>query len=244
MKKILKLTLIMITTIILTTLGANILVLADAGLNATTQGDVQFTLDYSDPEVIIPGEPGIPGEPETGTPPPEIYGPLRIDFVSNFDFGIQDLNDSTGGLFYANTQRWVGDTPNSPLFTQVTDLRGTQEGWRLTLLQPEQFRNLDGFLRGAQLRFQNVSVTNTSGQLPTQSMPAILEPGVLTEVANAASLHGMGTTHVLFGTIENALGDTTPDVQLSVPEYALPAGTEDLIFQTTLLWVLENTPQD
>lgn len=252
---------ILATTIILSGIGAGQLIaLADTDTDtdtATTEGEIIFTIDAGEsipthPDIPDTVDPGAPDGGDSGTD-----GHLRIDHVSDFRFGSHELNLQAGGTFNALPQRWINEETTTAPFIQVTDVRGTQEGWRLEVEQTGgQFRNTDGIvLNGAQLRLSSLRINNTVHDLPNSMIPLPeilpgninLNPGGgAVAIATAGANVGMGTSHITFGTLTTIEGTppvtTAPGVQLVIPPYAISGGTTDLNFTTELTWTLSNTP--
>jgi len=246
---------ILATTIILSGIGVGQLIaLADT---VTTEGEITFTIDAGE---SIPTHPDIPDTVDPGAPEDgeigNVDGLLRIDYVSNFRFGTHDLNLQTGGIFNAHPQMWAEEETATAPFIQVTDIRGTQLGWRLDVAQTGgQFSNNDSImLTGAQLRLSNLRIYNTVHDLPNSTIPLPdiptgiinLDPGgEAVTISTAGANVGMGTSHIVFGTL-TTIGEppvtTAPGVQLVIPPYAISGGTTDLNFTTELTWTLSNTP--
>lgn len=103
----------------------------------TSSGNVQFIAGSGPVDPINPTDPSVPVNPTDpdGKPqPPGGTGPLSIDFASSFYFGQQAVTTKKA---YAHAQviSDVSNTPTStePNYVQITDQRGTFEGWSLTV---------------------------------------------------------------------------------------------------------------
>lgn len=64
-------------------------------------------------------------------------GDLTLDFVSSFDFGNHPI--SKNDEIYSAAAQKTDDGKSIPNFVQVTDLRGTGNGWSLNVQQQSQF---------------------------------------------------------------------------------------------------------
>ncbi len=90
-----------------------------------------------DPENPNPGKPVGPIDPtKPGGPNPGTQGPLSIDFASSLQFGTSKIT-TTDEVYSAYAQEVVSDGVSSfrPQYVQVTDNRGTDAGWKLTVNQ-------------------------------------------------------------------------------------------------------------
>ena len=94
-----------------------------------------------DPEKPVnPVDPTDPDGPNPGT-----NGPLSIDYASSLDFGSikSRIKNET---YYARAQTYLNDDGTAAMlktanYVQVTDNRGNNAGWRLTVKQNGQFKN-------------------------------------------------------------------------------------------------------
>ncbi|MDF9580967.1 WxL domain-containing protein, partial [Bacillus paranthracis] len=92
-------------------------------------------------------------------------GPLSIDYVSNFNFETQKASGNNE-LYYANLDTVKAKDGNRevPNFVQVTDNRGTNAGWKLSVTQNDQFKTADNKeLTGAALTLKNGTPNSASG---------------------------------------------------------------------------------
>lgn len=199
-------------------------------------GDTEITppVDPQNPDPDEPKEPVDPPGPGTG-------GALSIDYGSKLKFGIQKIS-TTDKVYYAAPDEFKDGT-KSPTYVQVTDKRGTLEGWNLSVSQLTQFKTVDGDeLEGAQLTFTKGQVASVVDEkyTPTNVTSELkLTPGESSSVAvNAQSGTGVGTWVYRFG--ENEV-DNKDAVQLSVPGKSVKLAQK---YQTTLVWSLDNTPEN
>ena len=89
-------------------------------------------VDPENPDPEKPVKPIDPTDPEG--PNPGTQGPLSIDYASSFDFGKNRISNKDQVYFAKSTaiSRKSKETPN---FVQISDNRGTNSGWSLTVTQ-------------------------------------------------------------------------------------------------------------
>lgn len=236
------LTLIALSSMLASMVGATTEVVSD--------GQVMFKTDVTrtpaknplDPGDAKPGKPTNPTNP-TGTATNGTTGPLSLDYASSFTFG-EAMISADDAKYYAKPQVFSqddGKTVDRPNFVQVTDKRGTFEGWTLKVKQEKQFSVKDDDtkeLTGAQLKFLNGNVTSTIDQqyAPTGQKEITLVPGSA-EVAPlaAAKDQGMGTWIYRFGDEQTM----AKSIELAVPGTSPKMAKE---YVTELTWTLESTP--
>lgn len=193
-----------------------------------------------------PIDPVLPIDPIDPTKPidPGTNGPLSLDYASSLNFGKQKIV-STDEEYFSKAQV-VKDTDGKnerevPLYAQVTDNRGTEKGWSLSVKQNGQFKAGEKELNGAKIEFLKGQVATVSESL----VPSIVKEsfdltadgnGAVTEVMAAADGEGAGTFVYRFG------NDTTKaeSVKLSVPGKTVKI--KDVAYQTSLTWTLNDVP--
>ncbi|AYJ46806.1 WxL domain-containing protein [Enterococcus casseliflavus] len=204
-------------------------------------------LDDSSVPPVDPLDPEVEVDPENKPDLPENQGLLSIDFVSQYNFGIQAISahDQT---YYAQPQRLlnedgtVNETEERPNYVQISDRRSETErnGWELAVTQKEQFKGENNqVLNGASLSLSNQQViTAQGGTAPgLQSVPCELVPGNRRTLLKAQGNEGTGTWIYRFGDSETA-GES---VILNVPKGATPEATT---YSTTLVWELSAVPDN
>ena len=215
-----------------------------------SDGKVTFKVDQSktapknplDPNDAKPGTPLDPNNP-SGKPATGTSGPLSLDFASSLSFG-EALISTDDAKYYAKPQAFTqadGQTVDRPNFIQITDKRGTFEGWTLKVKQEKQFAIKDDAskeLIGAQLKFLNANlISSTEKQYaPTSQASFELIPGSA-QIApvTAAKDQGMGTWVYRFGDEQQM----AKSIELSVPGETPKMAKE---YVTSLTWSLESTP--
>lgn len=213
-----------------------------AGGQINSKGTINFLentgkVDPTDPLNPDPENPVQPkdlDEHEEGT-----AGPLSIDYVSNIRFGEQKTSGKDE-VYYAALDKLVdskGNEVERPNFIQVTDKRGSNAGWHLTVTQNEQFKNGKESLKGAVLKLDNGTMSSADGgESPSASQGIALNPGMASDVANAKENQGTGTWADRFGKDEAA---GKKSISLSVPGKTKKVKGE---YKTTLTWTLTDSP--
>ena len=216
--------------------------------------DPTAPVDPENPDPENPVEPVDPSNPG-GKPEPGTQGPLSIDFASTFDFGLNKISNKNE-TYYARAQHFNNNHQDTPNYVQVTDNRGTNSGWKLSVKQEGQLTattdTLNKTLTGAQITLNNPTVaSNVEGVVaPTPAETVSLNPdGSEVLVMTAADGSGAGTWADYWGKVatvqeEDEQGikqevNVTKDVTLSVPG----STPKDAVkYQTTLTWVLTDVP--
>lgn len=198
---------------------------------------------------LDPLEPEIEVDPENKPILPENQGLFSIDFVSQFNFGMQSISVKDRN-YYALPQRLldedgtVNETEERPNYVQITDNRknGDRSGWSLSAtLDEEGFTNENNEnLRGAQINLENqeliTSSANENSEKPGIVSPDVtLRPGVKQTLLEANSNEGRGTWIYRFGDRETA----GRSVSLDVPKKSNPSAEK---YQTTIKWELSTVP--
>lgn len=242
-------------------LGASVLggaqALAEEGTlpaERETEAQVKFVEDDSQTDPVDPTDPDTddPTDPVDPTDPddpvdPGTGGPLSLDFASVLDFGEQKISTKTE-TYYAAPQYFRGEdgqadlTNPKPLYAQVTDKRGAQKGWTLSVKQNGQFVSNTNKtpLTGAEITFTSgEAVSNSDATLGTVQKEFSLSPdgtGAAENVVAAAEGEGFGTWVYRFG--ESAEGDYQA-VSLNVPGSTVK---EKDTYTTSLTWTLNDVP--
>ncbi|QPS72043.1 WxL domain-containing protein [Lactococcus garvieae] len=227
-----------------------------------TSGEIGFTPGKEITPPVNPG-PNNPGSavtpiwPDGKTPSPGTPGPLSIDYVSSFDFGINNIS-TQDRTYYAKSQRYINSNLETPNYIQVTDNRGTTAGWTLKVIEKAQFRqeNVSAkhrVLEGAMISLKNPeAVSANEDAAPKIQEINNLVPGKETVVATAEKGAGVGTWTIRWGSKlvkQNALNkegnvvkeNFNTDVQLYVPGKTIKDAAS---YTTQLKWILSELPQN
>lgn len=218
------------------TLGATVPTVAyaaDSTASVVFQPNTKPT-DPVDPE--DPDNPFTPDLPATGE-----NGPLSIDYVSNFDFGTQNITtkDATYSAALTQGKDSTGATVEKPNFVQITDNTGESLGWSLNVTQLAQLANGANELKGAKISLSNLEAVSNSASnaiAPTVAGTFDLTPGTASKVTTADANQGEGTWVTRFGADATAGADA---VKLSVPGASVKKAAT---YTSTLQWTLTQTP--
>jgi hypothetical protein len=187
-----------------------------------------------DPE--NPDNPFTPDKPATGE-----NGPLSIDYVSDFNFGTQDITtkDATYSAALTSGKDSSGAPVTKPNYVQITDNTGSSLGWSLNVKQVAQLASGANALQGAQISLANLeAVTNSASNAvaPTVAGGINLIPGTVAKVTTADANQGEGTWVTRFG---KDATEGASAVSLSVPGASVKKAAT---YTSTLQWTLSSTP--
>lgn len=197
---------------------------SNATIKFTEPDDAPPVIDPTDP--TDPYEPG-PGDPED--PPTGNTGPLTLDYVSSLDFGEHAISSS---------EEIYQSTILRP-FIQVTDRRGTGDGWRVVAKMSEF--NDGATLPGAVVTLNNgTAISPTIAEESERPIPAssvvLNAGGDAAPVVTAQEDAGFGSWITRwFPSEESELND---HVTLQIPAGAATIGTHS----ATITWTLHDAP--
>lgn len=227
-------------------LSTHSLLIVTAGLLVTTtvsadpvthqwnsKGSVAFSENNTDsPDIINPEVPDEKGP--NGTP-----GALKIDYVSDLDFGSHQLS-TANKTYYAKPDSTAFTKPVAP-FIEMHDLRGIGAGnnTELSVTQVAQFKNGTNELTGAALSFSLGKGLNAAGGTykPSSVETFTLKPGVSQPVMTTNGTVGQFLTS--YGTATDYKGTTEGGpISLSIPSGSAVKGS----YTATLQWDLSTAP--
>ncbi|WP_213422590.1 WxL domain-containing protein [Bhargavaea massiliensis] len=163
-----------------------------------------------------------PSNPTTGD-----VGALTLDQVPFLHFGTQYVSD-TSATYYAESLR---------PFIQVTDRRGTAQGWSVTANLEAFKSNGKDTLPGAVLKLYNGKASPTQSGLPSINMsstPIELRAGAeAANVVQASQGQGIGTWTASW--LPSGDSDLNDNVTLEVPGGEASPGTHTAIITWTLV---------
>ncbi|WP_409022204.1 WxL domain-containing protein [Dellaglioa sp. P0083] len=243
-----KTTKIVTSAIILSTLGLAAAPAVHAA-DYTSTGKVGFMentdpttpVDPTDPtNPVGPTDPTDPDNPNPGTP-----GPLSIDYVSNFDFGSKNKVSGDDTTYYAAPVKLAdkdGKEVTRANYLQVTDKRGSNAGWKLSVKQGAQFNDGKTDLDGAQLNMgtQTLNSKNIGGTTDPAIANATITTSIGADVAvlDAGKDQGMGTWTDSFGVYD---ADATKDTASKAVSLKVPGNSAKTVgssYTTDLTWTL------
>lgn len=228
------------------TLATASVLAVDGGIYGSN-GRIQFTpnTDPTNPvDPIDPTEPIDPIDPiDPEGPNPGTNGPLSIDFASSLDFGIQKIT-STTETYKAASQKFkdkTGAEQEGPNFVQVTDNRGTEAGWTLTVKQDEQFTSTtDKVLTGAAVTLNNGEISTASDSAVPEVIATITlkTDGTAHKVMAAGEAQGAGTYLTRWGSdVATAKTSISLEVPGSTTKYAE-------VYSASFTWALTDVPNN
>ncbi len=193
---------------------------------------------------VDPTNPDSNFTPDNPNKPSNQKGPLSIDFVSVFNFGVQDIttNDKTyNAALVTGKNKSDTDSVDKPNYVQVTDNTGESLGWKLSVKQLDQLKNNSDELKGAQIKLSNLeAITSSSSNAikPTTNSNVILVPGNAVPITTAEKGQGEGTWVTRFGSTAEQGKES---VQLFVPG----ASVKKIgAYTASLEWSLNKTPDN
>ncbi|MCD5003502.1 WxL domain-containing protein [Enterococcus saccharolyticus] len=226
-----------------------------------SNGVVEFVpnLDSTDPvnpENPDPEKPVKPIDPtDSDGPNPGTQGPLSIDYASSLDFGKNRISNKDQ-VYFARAQSYQGDQEDTPNFVQVSDNRGTNSGWTLSVTQEAQLTSttptLNNVLTGAKMTLSNSAISSNVQHItaPEAKNSIELVPGLASIVTFAKADTGAGTWATYWGHVEKVEevdenGDTRQVNVTKAIQLAVPGSTpKDAVkYQTKLVWTLTDIPE-
>lgn len=228
-----------------------------------SNGVIEFTPSQDPTDPVDPTDPTDPVQPIDPTDPekpvePGTNGPLSIDFASSLDFGKQKIT-SEDKVYQASAQPYqklgedgkpTGDILYGPDYVQVTDNRGTEAGWSLTVAQEKQFTGTANHeLTGAAITLKgaNIQTASESAKPTPNASDLTLVPGEVSPVMSAQAGQGAGTYLNDWGTkddlsvVQEDGKDVTKtnNIQLAVPGATTKYAEK---YSTKLVWTLTDVP--
>ncbi|OTP19983.1 WxL domain-containing protein [Enterococcus mundtii] len=236
MKKI-----VMMGTVLMgTVLGGEIVRAVDyeSATKATSNGQIVVLENDDNNHIPDPEDPDKPVEPEVPVNPNP--GQLKINYVSDFDFGNQkntsqavSINAELDTLFDAN-----GEELHRVPFIATEDLRGTERtGWELRVSQPTNFMDSNGNeLAGATISLNNLHYTNEINT-PTVTNGELVINQEEQTIVRADKTQGMGAWSLALGKANNE--GKTDGVTLNIPANTTKNNTT---YKTSIVWELIAEP--
>ncbi|MFD2829937.1 WxL domain-containing protein [Corticicoccus populi] len=205
---------------------------------ADSNATVEFTAPTDSVDPVDPEDPSQPGDvdEDDGNITGET-GPFTLDYVSHIDFGSHEISPSSQ-VYNSTTER---------PYIQVSDRRGTGEGWNVTASASTFNDGSDPSLPGSVISFADgdaISASTTDGPTVNGSID-LATGGDAVQVASAearesgAALNtaeGLGTWVVRW--LSEDTTDTNEKVSLNVPEASATEGNHT----STITWTLTSGP--
>ncbi|MDA1763855.1 WxL domain-containing protein [Bacillus cereus] len=246
--KLAKLALIGAVTLSSVSVGTSAFAAEKDGGKLDSKAFIKFEKNTDKIDVVNPEKPDEVVEPVVDPNNPDdkhekgTDGPLSIDYVSNFNFKTQKASGNNE-IYFAELDKVKkvadGSVVDVPNYVQVTDNRGTNAGWHLTVKQNGQFKTADDkALDGAALTLKNSALKSNAGSdAPTAEQSITLNPsGAASDLIDAKVDQGMGTWVNTFG---KDAAEAKQSVELSVPG---KTKKEQAQYTTSLTWELTDAP--
>lgn len=206
----------------------------------TTKSKIILKQDTSGETPVDPLNPGETIKPEK----PGTQGPLSIDIATDFEFELGKVS-TKDAIYKANPALLTSKADEEverPHYVQITDKRGGQKGWTLSLTQDGQFQTADEkTLEGAQIKIKNIETVSTPGTAANSPSfaPSIVEldaSGASTKpILGANKDEGGGTWIARFGDLET-MADS---VELHIPGVSVQEADS---YTTDLIWSISDIP--
>lgn len=228
--------------------GSAVSVFAADGDVDVTDNHIKFKADGgSKTDPVDPEDPDETIVPDDKEKPTNNTGTLRLDVVPRFEFGENNIvnGDKSFDAKVPEVTDKDGAT-TAPYYTQVTDVRGTGDGWTLSAKMTVPFTDEDNHtLDGAKIELKNAAAASQDGtDVPTAVDGGFLEfDGANTQtidIATAAEDEGMGVTAVRFGDTSKT-GTVTADKSVVL---TIPGSTQVYAkdYEATVKWTLVTGP--
>lgn len=242
---------------ILSTLLMVALLSAGTSFSTNTYADVQAESEASVQFIINETETSPPVNPENPDEELEVdgenngtAGSLRIDHASNIDFGTQYISGRTVTYNALANDYFVSGTSNTiqiPAFVQVTDNRGTNNGWALSVSSSE-IKSETSELNNAQIRI-NRSELSSSESVGEKYFPNVNIStdgtnshgliGDSVELMRAGQDQGMGQWQLSFGLPDDIVSGENTAITLQVP--GTTAINQNEKYSAILSWTLTDS---
>ena len=195
-----------------------------SAIAAESEIEIGFLAPTTPVSPVDPEDPSVEsGELGTGQP-----GPLSLDWVPRLGFGTANEISPQISEHVTTTQK---------PYVQVSDLRGTGEGWKLTASLRPFMQGAAESLKGSYITFETAT-TKTAAAAMTAPIPAtgimLTSDNEEINIATAGSTEnqGMGTWVIRWFSGEDNY------IKLVVPRSAATVG----LHSTVITWTLHNAP--
>lgn len=225
--------------------------------NRTTDAQVKFVEDSTKTEPLDPinPDPDKPIKPADSLNLDKAYeegtgsnGPLSLDYASVLNFGEQKISvknevyHASPQLLFKEDGKTIDTENKRPNYAQLTDKRGGEKGWTLSVKQNGQFKSAKNNkeLTGAEISFKNGHIVSMSSSKEPSTVKSEfkLNPdgnGAVENVMAASTGEGFGTWTYLFGDLDT-MGNS---IELSVPG---ATAKEADTYKTSLTWTMSDVP--
>ncbi|EGP4825225.1 WxL domain-containing protein [Enterococcus faecium] len=216
-------TTILATILISTTILAGTVAVHADDLSGKSTAKIGLTKQDPD-NPVGPIDPIDPDDNPPSNDPTGNTGDLRIDYISNIDFGTQTIS--------GKTETYIAEKPASLTESQVSDLRGTGAGWHLQVnydTEKPGFTSEDKTLSGAEL-------TLPSGTAKSVADNKATPPATSEVVVNDAA------QNIMTAAANTGLGTWADEMDTANVSLKVPSGNLVGDYTATLVWTLSDAP--
>ena len=214
---------------------------ADANTSGKTNVTTTFTKSTQTVSPVDPSNPDTPTDPGNGNNGAAAGGDLSLIYVpASFDFGTSEidvLNDKALDLdtTSAATTLWENNA-----VVEVSDVRGTNAGWKVTV-KGDTLTGTDGAtIKGATLTLPEGTVSNSGNATKTNANGAYASGQTVDLATTDSTVAGV---QVLGAKANNGAGVTVSNLNPANIKLNIPANTAKAqTYTTTLNWSMDDTP--
>ena len=206
-------------------MGGTVSVHADNDTNGKSTAKIGLKQQDPDDPIDPIGPIDNDDTPDNSNDPTGNTGILRVDYISNINFGEQTIS--------GKVETYRASTPKLRTEAQVSDLRGSGAGWHLQVNydteKPGFVTTNNQVLKGAELTFPAGTTKSTQDNQSAQPVANTVTVGNEAQnIMDATSMTGLGTW------VDDM---NTQDITLKVP-----SGNMQGDYTATLVWTLTDAP--
>ncbi|MGN8982712.1 WxL domain-containing protein [Enterococcus villorum] len=206
-------------------MGGTVSVHADNDTNGKSTAKIGLKQQDPDDPIDPIGPIDNDDTPDNSNDPTGNTGILRVDYISNINFGEQTIS--------GKVETYRASTPKLRTEAQVSDLRGSGAGWHLQVNydteKPGFVTTNNQVLKGAELTFPAGTTKSTQDNQSAQPVAnTVIVGNEAQNIMDATSMTGLGTW------VDDM---NTQDITLKVP-----SGNMQGDYTATLVWTLTDAP--
>ena len=206
-------------------IGGAVSVHADNDTNGKSTAKIGLKQQAPDDPIDPIGPIDNDDTPDNSNDPTGNTGILRVDYISNINFGEQTIS--------GKVETYRASTPKLRTEAQVSDLRGSGAGWHLQVNydteKPGFVTANNQVLKGAELTF------------PAGTTKSIQDNHSAQPVANTVTV-GNEAQNIMDATSMTGLGTWVDDMNTQDITLKIPSGNMQGTYTATLVWTLTDAP--